>query len=197
MKVHKKDFLLKPSLHDVIVDICKESNEKMIEFEVIYPPEPDDIVLCSDIELIRKTIRKLAENAVKFTDTGKIVMGYQVLDHLLEFFVQDTGRGIEKEKLQIVFEMFAQEQTKNTRGYEGSGLGLTITKGLVNLIGGTISVTSEKGKGSTFRFTVPCSGTTSEPKAVLPTADHFINTGKPLILVAEDEISKFRYFEAI
>ena len=82
-------------------------------------------------------------------------MGYSVDSEKIEFFVKDTGAGIEKEARERVFESFMQENITNTRGHEGSGLGLSIIRGFSKALGGEIRLESEKGKGSSFYFSLP------------------------------------------
>ncbi len=91
-------------------------------------------------------------NALKFTEKGSINCGYKVNNGCVEFFVKDTGKKIAHDKLEMIFNMFTQEDTSITRGYEGSGLGLSIARGLVKLLGDTISATSEKGPPLTETF---------------------------------------------
>jgi CheY-like chemotaxis protein len=97
----------------------------------------------------------------------------------------------------MIFEMFSQEDSSNTRGYDGSGLGLTIAKGLVKLLGGGIKVNTEKGKGATFTFTIPhlVLSTPMKPSKIrrLELTDH----NKMLVLIAEDEDSNYLYMEAV
>jgi CheY-like chemotaxis protein len=147
--------------------------------------------------LIRKTLNLLLGNALKFTEKGSITCGCNRNNGFVEFFVQDTGQGIAPKKLDIVFNIFTQEDTSNTRGYEGSGLGLSIAKGLVDLLGGTISVTSEKGQGSIFTFTVPYSETEVTEITAPAEEKNGTVTGKPLVLLAEDEESNYLYMEVV
>ena len=155
MEVHKEEFQLYPFFDEIVEKTRHICAEKDLELETETPNESVNLILDSDPKFILKTLNILLDNAIKFTDKGSIKCGYQVNNGFLEFFVQDSGLGIAHDKLEMIFKKFAQEETSNTRGYEGSGLGLTIASGLVNLLGGTISAKSEKGKGSIFTFTVP------------------------------------------
>ena len=83
--------------------------EKNIGFEVVTPEKPVDLTLHSDSEFIRKTLNILLDNALKFTKQGSISCGYEIIPGFLEFFVQDTGIGIAPDKLDIIFNMFSQE----------------------------------------------------------------------------------------
>jgi PAS domain S-box-containing protein len=117
--------------------------------------DPGVIFLNSDPELIRKVLNHLLENAIKFTESGSIRIGRQVLPGYIEVFIQDTGMGISKKIQDQIFDSFLQADVSYTRKHEGSGLGLAIVKGLIELLGGKIRVKSVEGSGSTFAFTIP------------------------------------------
>jgi len=110
----------------------------------------------------------LITNAIKFTDHGYIEFGCKIVEtdnyrttqtdnypSLLEFYVQDTGSGISKNKQKVIFERFIQGTTFSDKNKEGAGLGLSISKAYVEMLGGRIWVESEEGKGATFQFTIP------------------------------------------
>ncbi|MFC3749197.1 ATP-binding protein [Paenibacillus sp. GCM10012306] len=118
-------------------------------------------VLTTDPSRLRQIIVNLVGNALKFTEQGSVTLSVKniVLPHspnyLLEFSVRDTGIGIADNKLNLLFQSFSQLHPSHTRKYGGTGLGLAICKQLVELMGGTIFVESEEGRGSTFRFMLP------------------------------------------
>lgn len=97
----------------------------------------------------------LLQNALKFTRTGAIDFGYTRQGSTLEFYVTDTGIGIPDQMQEKIFDRFRQVDNTLTRNHEGSGLGLSITKAYVTILGGTITVKSREGTGSTFNFTLP------------------------------------------
>jgi CheY-like chemotaxis protein len=134
---------------------------------------------------------------LKFTVSGSICCGYKLKDGFVEFFVKDTGKGIAPEKRDVIFNMFTQEDPSNTRGHEGSGLGLSIAGGMVKLLGGTISVQSQPGEGSVFTFTVPYNGKEVAGKTEPAEKKHGRVSGKPLVLLAEDEESNYLYMEVV
>lgn len=111
-------------------------------------------IFCDNVRL-EQILNNLLSNALKFTFSGKITFGYTCEKDNLLFFVQDTGVGISTHNQEIVFERFRQEEEAHTRSFGGTGLGLPISKGLVELMGGKMWLTSEKGVGSTFYFTLP------------------------------------------
>lgn len=103
---------------------------------------------------LRQIVLNLLSNAIKFTHSGYIKISAH-MDHELHFEIQDTGIGIEPEKIQKIFDRFEQSDNSTTREYGGTGLGLSISKKLVGLMGGTISVQSEPGTGSIFKVLLP------------------------------------------
>jgi len=117
--------------------------------------ESDLPKLYSDKRRLEQVLINLINNAIKFTDTGEITINCYQRDKLLHVDVTDTGIGISQNDLKTVFETFRQIDTGLDRVKEGSGLGLAISKKLVELLGGTLSVVSELGVGSTFSVTLP------------------------------------------
>lgn len=197
MEVNKEAFLLHPFFEEVIEETRKICAGKQIDFKTDYQTDVADLTIDSDPELLRKILNILLDNAWKFTARGSISCGYNLKEDFIEFFVEDTGKGIAPEMVDAIFAMFTQEDPSDTRGHEGSGLGLSIAGGLVKLLGGAISVTSEKGKGSTFTFTIPYAASELAEKAPPEQEKQALVSGKPLVLIAEDEESNYLYMEVI
>ena len=110
----------------------------------------------SDELRLRQILTNLLSNAVKFTQSGTITFGYeQMKTNTLQFFVEDTGQGIPREKQKVIFNRFRQANDSIAGGYSGTGLGLSISMNLVGMLGGKIWVESEKDRGSRFLFTLP------------------------------------------
>lgn len=195
MEVHKTDFLMLPLFNEIYENTKPLCADKLIGFEIVLPSDASDLTLFSDRAIIQKIMHVLLDNALKFTEQGSIQCGYRCNSNDLEFFVKDTGCGIAPDKLEHIFYMFSQEDLSSNRGHEGSGLGLTIAKGFVNLLGGTMTVTSDKAKGSSFQFTIPY--LVSNKVEVEPIQTNSTSTNKPLVLIAEDEESNFLYLEAL
>jgi len=137
------------------------SNEKIVinkphlTIEIAKGLADGQSMIVSDSIKIKHVFSLLLKNAAKFTNEGFIRFGYTVNEQHIRFFVQDTGKGIRPENRNSVFERFRQEEESLSRKYGGLGLGLTIAKGLVELMDGEIGVESELGKGSTFWFKIP------------------------------------------
>jgi len=157
-EIHNSVFSLN-ELIDNMVLVLRESirkKNKPIVVQVIKPlAHPDDIIE-SDEHKIRQILWNLVSNAEKFTYSGSIVLAYSIADNnMVEILVKDSGIGISGHDQQIIFERFRQAEENLSRKYGGSGLGLSICKGLVELLGGSIVVDSEPGQGSVFRFYIP------------------------------------------
>lgn len=117
----------------------------------------------SDESLLEKILSHLLDNAIKFTQTGGIQFGGSLKGKEIEFHVSDSGLGISTANQEMIFNEFVQENPSDSRGYDGSGLGLSIVKGLVNLLGGRVWLLSEPGTGSNFFVSVPIEETNLEP----------------------------------
>ena len=113
-----------------------------------------DVVIRTDSHRLIQILNNLVGNALKFTQKGYVEFGYEIKDGEVEFFVKDTGIGIDEKSQKTVFRRFYKMQNKKSNFYPGNGLGLTITKNLVEALHGRIWVESKPGKGSVFRFTI-------------------------------------------
>jgi len=123
---------------------------------------------------LEQVLKNLLSNALKFTSRGSVTLSIEKLkenDSFIAFTVKDTGIGIPKEKLGLIFEAFQQADGSTRRKYGGTGLGLSISRELTRLLGGEIKVTSEPGKGSEFTIYVPVNRTAAEQKPPVPTKD--------------------------
>ena len=148
--------------------------------------------ITGDSVKIKQILFNLISNAAKFTENGTITLGYKTHqddNNFLSIYVQDTGIGIEKDKAAKVFEEFGQADSSTTRKYGGTGLGLSLVKKFSELMGGSIKLESEIGKGSTFTVTIPKNISTSESVAEDVKNNEEIETGKKVILVVDDDKS--------
>ena len=157
-------------------------------------------IIKSDCEKIYSILTNLVGNATKFTHAGIIEFGYTKKGKYLEFFVKDTGDGIADEKKEIIFERFRQGSESMNRNYQGAGLGLSISKAYVEMLGGKIWVESELGKGSAFYFTIPYNAET-EPEIVtkepVSTEDKDGLIKNLKILIAEDDEASEMFLSTI
>lgn len=157
----------------------------------------EGVIFDSDSELLRKVISHLLDNAMKFTSEGSVSFGCIVKPEILEFFVRDTGTGISTEAQERIFDTFVQEEISLTRGYDGSGLGLSIARGLIRLLGGDITVVSEKGKGAFFSFTLPFEQNAARIPDTMVVEPNVIPVQTPVILIAEDDEANLMYLKAV
>jgi CheY-like chemotaxis protein len=152
-----------------------------------------DAIVKTDNEKVYGVLTNLVKNAIKFTKEGSIEFGYEIKGEYLEFFVKDTGIGIPADQKELIFERFRQGNESNSRDYEGNGLGLSIAKSYVEMLGGKIWVESEVGKGSTFYFTIPYDSKTEEKleikNAVSGDNKEVQLTNLKVMIVEDDEIS--------
>lgn len=125
--------------------------------QMLVDVTPQKMPLTSDRRRVEQILINLVNNAVKFTETGYVKITGQVGGDFYTVSVIDTGIGIKEEDIENLFKPFRQIDSGITRQYEGTGLGLSICKKLIDLLGGTITVSSEPGKGSIFAFTLPLS----------------------------------------
>ncbi|WP_156180417.1 response regulator [Rufibacter radiotolerans] len=185
-------FELKPLLKQLltILEIQAKDHKNTIKllFDEEIPP-----FLGGDPFRLSQILNNLLGNAIKFTENGIIRLHVEVIaqqEDLLqiEFTVQDTGIGIPKDKLDTIFEKFTQGSSDTTRRFGGTGLGLSIAKELIEVQGGHITVASEIGKGSTFRFVLPFRKTAHKPESHLGSHPHQLQTHlkHARVLLAED-----------
>ncbi|MDG4821669.1 HAMP domain-containing protein [Asanoa sp. WMMD1127] len=152
----------------VVQAFAPQAEDKGLSFEVVVAPELPE-VLITDGQRLQQILRNLLSNAVKFTDSGEVTLRIQAAEPspdldvpalqaartVFAFSVTDTGIGVPDDKLGLIFEAFQQADGTTSRRYGGTGLGLSISRDLARLIGGTITVVSEPGIGSTFTLLVP------------------------------------------
>jgi len=136
-------------------EFSHKSSLKGIELRLSPSNSQDEILIESDETKIRQVLVNFIGNSIKFTENGFIELGISRTATHVQFHVKDTGIGIPEAYHDKIFERFRQVETAHTRKYGGNGLGLAISKSLVELLGGTIWMESEVGKGSSFNFSIP------------------------------------------
>jgi len=158
------------------------------------------IVVKGDPVRLRQVLWNLLGNAIKFTDNGSVTLtienvdgaehqGLQTNGHLIQFAVEDTGAGIASDRVKLIFDAFTQEDSSISRKYGGTGLGLSIVKQLTELMGGTIDVKSELGKGTKFKTRIPFEEATKEEADAL-SLDNMLTSIQKIeslnVLIVED-----------
>jgi len=156
MTFEKKPFEIRKSIKSTLYSFDLKIKEKNIELIKEYDSKIPSIVLGDTVRL-NQIILNLLSNAVKFTHKGKIILSVKLLDEddenvTIEFAVADTGIGIAADKIDSIFNVFEQAEIGTANSYGGTGLGLAIVKQLIEAQGGSISVKSKIGEGSTFSF---------------------------------------------
>ena len=132
-----------------------ETENKGLSFKLHKRLPDEQAVVETDQEKLNGVLVNLIKNAIKYTDQGEIEMGCRLVDYTLYFFVKDTGIGIEEKHRKIIFDRFAQADISLSKPYEGAGLGLSIAKAYVEMLGGKIWLQSEPEEGTQFFFSIP------------------------------------------
>ncbi|KKM77669.1 hypothetical protein LCGC14_1367710 [marine sediment metagenome] len=146
-------FEISEAINDIVNSVLPLANDKGLN--LIYNV-PKGIIINSDKRRIKQILMNLVSNAIKFTDQGNVKIKVTLLNNNdLEFIVSDSGIGIKKEEIEKLFQPFQQVDMSSTKRHEGTGLGLYLCKKLLDLLHGEISVISQFGKGSEFKFIIP------------------------------------------
>ncbi len=193
------EFSLRESLGDTLHTLAFRAGQKGLELAGhVASDVPDDLM--GDPGRLRQIVINLAGNALKFTEHGEVIVRVskesEEGDRVdLHFAVADTGIGIPKEKHALIFQSFSQADTSTTRKYGGTGLGLTISVRLVEMMGGRIWIESEVGKGSTFHFTAGF--TRSRTPHVDRPAATWVRLAGLAVLVVDDNETNRRILEEV
>jgi signal transduction histidine kinase len=191
------DFNPRDAIGDTARALAWKAHQKGLEL-IVDLDQAVPLTLRGDLGRLRQVVINLLGNAIKFTPHGEVVLRVTnepatPPDVVLHFAVSDTGIGIPLEHQQRVFEAFTQADGSTTRAYGGTGLGLTISTKLVELMGGRVWVESEAGKGSTFHFTVRFASATAS-LALKAVSDGIDLRGLP-VLVVDDNATNRRLLE--
>ena len=182
---------------DEIIKIFKpETNKKNLGLKALKTLPDHQTQILTDKNKFFGIVTNLVKNAIKFTDSGGITISYQLKDNQLEFVITDTGIGIEKEKQAGIFDRFVQAETDHHRLHEGSGLGLSITRSYIEMLGGKIWIESEPGKGSSFYFTLPYDIVETTPPPLEKTTSRNRNSlfQKDITILIVDDIASSRLY---
>ncbi len=153
VEIVKGDFAVPDLIEKVVNTVSPLAEQKGLELTVALSPEVGQIY--SDRRRVEQILLNLVNNAIKFTERGRVRIEGTIVEEYLRVSVEDTGIGIKAEDMGTLFQTFRQVQTVSTRDHEGTGLGLSICKKLVTMLGGEIWAESEWGVGSKFTFTLP------------------------------------------
>ena len=162
VEVFYSDINVNEQLDSLFSFFQPEAQSKGIQLTYKKFLADEDAIIKTDKDKLYAVLMNLIKNAMKYTERGSIEFGYKVGNKILQFFVKDTGIGIEGDQLEVIFDRFIQADNSLSRPYEGVGLGLSIAKAYTEMIGGKISVKSEKGVGSEFFLELPYKGDIKE-----------------------------------
>ncbi|PLX15284.1 MAG: hypothetical protein C0597_09050, partial [Marinilabiliales bacterium] len=204
LEIRERSCEIDKLFRDILLEFTDDihSNDH-ITFKVSEEQLVNSLVINCDSYRLSQILRNLISNAIKFTEKGVIEFGYS-LEFInskkeIMFFVKDTGIGLSEEQQKQIFSRFTKIENNKQKIYRGAGLGLAITKSLVELMGGSISVESEINKGSLFYFNLPYKPVKSErTKQNATNKTHLkFNWSNKCVLIAEDEESNFKFLEMI
>lgn len=186
------------SVNNIIVELLSiftaQANNQNVSLYSVKPLSDKQSEIYTDRTKLTQVLINLIANALKFTHEGFVEFGYNLKDNFLEFFVKDTGIGIKPEMQEKIFERFRQADATIQVNYGGTGLGLSISKAFVELLGGSVWVESEPGKGSVFYFSIPYKPVNEAVKADKPKKPVKSNIE---ILIAEDEQYNYLFIEEL
>jgi len=190
------------NLHNLLYGVYETFNKliknKDVELKLFLPTDNDELII-SDEHRIKQVLTNLLSNSNKFTNKGEISFGYDIVEEhdvkFIKFFVKDTGIGISEDSKKRIFERFTQLDSKASRKYGGSGLGLSISKNIVDLFSGKIWLKSTLNKGTTFYFTIPYKMAATTNKQVLNY--NTINLDNKAILIIEDDQNNYIYLKEL
>jgi len=190
-------FDLKSSISDVTSLLRNQAHEKGLELVINYPSDlPKNFI--GDGGRVRQVITNLIGNAVKFTETGHITIDVDIQQSrdiaICTLNVKDTGIGISPDKMARIFEKFTQADGSTTRVYGGTGLGLTISKHIIEMMGGRMRVDSELGQGSTFGFRVPLP---IDHEAKVEVFDSSLLKGRRVLIVDDLKVNRQLFTEQL
>ncbi|MCC6728099.1 MAG: response regulator [Chthonomonadales bacterium] len=184
-------FSLRTVIEEVADLLGPRAHDRNVELACRVPPGfPEHVV--GDAGRVRQVLTNLVSNAVKFTEHGEVVVEATAVesadeDPVVKLSVRDTGIGIAQDRLDAIFESFTQADGSTTRQYGGTGLGLTISRQLVELMGGQIGCESQAGQGSTFWFTLRLP---LQPERTADTAPPDVLAGSRVLVVDDNETNR-------
>lgn len=169
-----------------------EVEQKGLQFLCKNTLPASKAILKTDREKIYVILSNLVKNAIKYTNAGAIEFGVSTgsTNKTIEFYVKDTGAGIPEDRQEAIFERFIQADISDKKALQGAGLGLSIAKAYIEMLGGTIRVESEVGKGSAFYFTIPCNASQQEENVddtILLAGEKSNQVSNLKILIGEDD----------
>ena len=203
MELHSQKFSINEMITFIQNFFDPECNSKGIELIASSSLPPEEAIIVSDKNKLEAIMINLLKNAIKFTHHGHIKFGYEQYEDVLMFYVEDTGIGIPENKQKQIFDRFIQADSSMTKPYEGAGLGLSISKAFVEMLGGTLELRSKVNSGSRFYFSIPFikfnngdaqsfSSDEKEPDKPFNLSKHNLK-----VIIAEDDEPSFLYLNIL
>ena len=198
--ISKAEIDINITLLEIYTNYSSKADEN-IEFIFDNSTEAKTTQIVTDVLRFKQILTNLIDNAFKFTEKGSINFGYTIKKTKIQFYVKDTGIGIPENKQKIIFDRFRKLEEEGPKLYRGTGLGLTISKKLVELLDGNIWLESEQGKGSIFYFDLPYGSNFSNnnvKESKLDSNDiENINWADKKVLIVEDEDLNYLFLEKL
>ena len=206
--INKKD----ENLHLILRDIRKTIDNEQIklkkdclELNLQIPDNDVHLTIYTDMAKFKQIMLNLLKNALKFTHEGHINYGYTFIQQedkkMIRFYIEDTGIGVPKDKQELIFTTFRQVEESFNKTYGGTGIGLSISTKLTELLGGKLWIESEEGVGSTFYFTIPFPNSQMDninQEAVDVTdMNEDITSGDKTFLIVEDDNTSFEFLQIV
>jgi len=197
VEIQSSPFSLSKLIENITQMMEVQVLDKALEFESIVDPNLDEFLLGDEVR-IRQVLLNLLGNAIKFTDKGSVTLEVSVVDNFdkaqkLKIDVKDTGIGMSESFLAQIFDKFSQEETASTRKFDGTGLGMAISRDLVSLMGGDLAVKSKKNSGTHFSFDVvlPKSDYVENQENIAGSGDYSKTRPPNILLVEDNEMNRF------
>ncbi|MFA5586710.1 MAG: PAS domain S-box protein [Saccharofermentanales bacterium] len=200
LKISKDIFSVNDLIKHSDEEFKKNLKDKNKNNDIIFKIDiNDDIIINSDQRRIKQIINNLVGNSIKFTKEGEIKLGYYVDGDFVVFYVKDTGIGISDDNILKIYDRFFQVENRNEKKQEGTGLGLTITKAIVELLGGEIWLDSTLNKGTNFYFSIPIGNNEEENKLTKKTKlkNIIYDWSDKNIFIIEDDEESFKLYDII
>ena len=197
IEIHETKTNVNKLFSDIYDSFRFSANKKNLNLVLDTGLKNELSTISVDSTKLNQIITNLINNALKFTHKGEIKFGYKLKSDMLEYFVSDTGIGINEEHQKNIFERFRQVEVTATKKYEGTGLGLAISKALVEKMGGKIWVVSKPGFGSIFYFTLPYKPEAATDIIKEPELSKEVDLKGKTILIAEDEHSNYLFIKEV
>lgn len=194
MVITKSEVSINAEIEELYAFFLPEAEKKRLSLSIKTSNKIENLMVVTDGHKLHGVLTNLIKNAIKFTEKGEISIGYYLKENSVEFVIKDTGIGIPKNRLNSIFNRFEQADIEDVRVFEGSGLGLTISKAYITMLGGSIFTQSTEGKGSTFTFTIPYISKEKKEIAHVHTTSDYNNSiikKLNLLIVEDDNVSSY------